>query len=288
VLDIAAAKLGKTTQGRDFAAVVDYLDQLQVPIGEFELVSPTQSKQVRPGNDLEFAVIAEVIGNHCPINEQSDVADYLRQRRLLDAAIQADWSALPSNDDALEDLVDDLVATVGEREWLRSGLSLPDGQLSFPGHRLVIPWRNPLGYVVNLQRRLIEDARDSPKYVTAANRPFPWPYGVDRVLDASAEAEFMLVEGAVDTLAVNMLLLDDAHPRLVLGIPGAGGWRSDWRFLCARRRVVLAFDGDDAGAKARDKIARDLHGVASHVRGSKPPAPFKDWAELLQADEGTS
>ena len=286
IFELAAAKLGKTTRGHDFIEVVEYLDRLELPAGLPKQSPPPQAKHVHSGNPLAFAVIAECVADLCPIAQQQDVVDYLGKRRLLDEAILAGWSALPCDEDAQNKVIDEVIGTVGQKEWLKSGLALSDGGLSFPDHRLIIPWCDPLGHAGNLQRRLVHDMPDVPNYVFPKDRPLPWPYGVEHLLAADKDAELMFVEGAFDTLAVGAMLREAEQGRLVLGLPGVSGWRRDWRFLCVGRRVVIAFDADRAGATARDSVAADVRGIATEVRGSRPPSPFKDWAELRQSEGG--
>jgi len=277
VLDLAAAVLKVSTKGAGFQQVLGYLASLPVPA-----VTPMQpdgrsveNNRNRRLADGEFAVLAESLIDLAPLAEQEDVVQYLASRCLLDLAKAAGWAALPPEGDHQAQLVDEIVYTVGDTAWRASGLTSDGERFAFPEHRLVIPWRDPLGYSFNLQRRSITDA-DDPKYVSCIGRHFTWPYGVEQFLDAPT-LPLMFVEGATDVLAVRKLF---DNQRLALGIPGAAGWHDEWRWLCRGRAVVLAFDADAAGDAARLHVAKSVRGVASSIVGKRPAIPCNDWAAL--------
>ncbi len=92
----------------------------------------------------------------------------------------------------------------------------------------------------------------------------------------------MFVEGPVDALAVNAMSSDEFPGRLALGLPGASGWRSEWRFLAAGRRCVIGLDADAAGQSALAAIQGDLRKTATALRASRPCQGMKDWAEQVQ------
>jgi hypothetical protein len=288
VFDLAAAKLGVSTRGADFARVAEHLERLQ-HIAEPEPVTPVLSASTPRTTAIDaetFGVVIECVIDCCPVEREYDVAEYLSKRGILDEAVQARWAALPANEDQRCRVVDEVIATVGKKAWLASGIARPDYGLAFPDHRVLIPWFDPLGYPVNVQRRALVHSPAAPKYVSAMSRSFPWPYGIERLIDANSNAEVMFVEGAVDTLAVIAMTRGEVPGRVVLGLPGVSGWPAEWRFLCTERSSEIALDADPAGEQARDRVANDVRQVALKVRACRPASNFKDWAELLQHESG--
>lgn len=286
VLDLAAAVLKLSTKGPDFQRVLEHLTSLPLPaVASVSRNESGPQNGVKRGlSDAGFAVVAEALIELSPLESQPDVADYLANRRLLSQAKAEGWGALPQDLEGQDHLVDEIVATVGDEAWRASGLSGDGERLAFPQHRLVIPWRDPLGYAFNLQRRIVGANADSPKYVGCSGRQFTWPYGVEAVLDTPPRP-IMFVEGAMDVLAARTLFDSE---RVALGIPGAAGWQPDWRWLCAGQTVFLAFDADAAGSAALRHVAASLHNVASSVAGRRPENASKDWAELLHSLGGGS
>jgi DNA primase len=213
-----------------------------------------------------------------------DVAMYLDGRGLLDAARADGWAGLPTGRDTqaawARVLRDALLAQVIEGLGLLKG----DGWC-WPGHLLVIPWRDPQGRVVTLQRRAIGAlASNLPKYVfPSGGRPL-WPYGVERLASLPADAPIAFVEGAVDVLAARELGLASVTGRegTVLGLPGVTTWREEWTALVTSRMVVLGVDVDKAGEAAAQRLAARLYaGGAVGVKRARPPRGAKDWADAL-------
>ncbi len=154
--------------------------------------------------------------------------------------------------------------------------------------RLIIPWRTEAGLVQTVQRRLVGRASASrtPKYTTATRRPVMQPYGVHKLAAAPADAPIAIVEGALDALALEALLAARGVPAVVLGIPGAQGWRPEWAALCAGRAVATATDPDDAGERAALQIERDVAAAgATRVDRWRPGGGAHDWAEQWAAEQ---
>jgi DNA primase len=79
-------------------------------------------------------------------------------------------------------------------------------------------------------------------------------------LDLRDEPVVYLTEGEFDALILRQLGLPG------IGVPGANAWKSHWRYLFRDAdRVVICFDGDDAGRREASKIARSLRGVTNPV-----------------------
>src|SRR6185437_3362058 len=167
---------------------------------------------------------------------QSDVAAYLRGRQVLEAALADGWAALPKPD-RQSAVVEAMAKAVGIDAVRRTGLLRrddgSDDRLAHPEARVVIPWRNQLGRVVNVQRRRID--KGEPRYVGARGRGFPWPYGVERATTAPLAYPMAFVEGAIDVLALRELLRARGEHVIVLGMPGLGNWNQAWAELARGR-----------------------------------------------------
>lgn len=79
------------------------------------------------------------------------------------------------------------------------------------------------------------------------------PYGLEDL--ARGGESMVLTEGESDALALRL-----AYPKaIVLGLPGASSWRSEWRvYLEDFRRVYLSFDGDRAGYELLNAVKQDV------------------------------
>ncbi len=193
------------------------------------------------------------------------VERYLDKRRLLRAAREAGWAALPG------------LERLGSDELLeRAGLLRTDPQTGemrpvWPAHRLVIPWRLPDGRIHTLQRRLVADARDRrvPPYVFLRKRIAKEPYACERLRPGVPIA---WVEGAVDAEAL-MRITDGKL--IALGLPGVNGWISAWSRYADGRRVYIATDADKPGEDCAAQIAHDCRG------GERRRAPAgQDWGDV--------
>lgn len=233
-------------------------------------------------------------------DDNVDVREYLDSRCILHAALVDGWRALPPSDGGQavtgrvcpqRALVQRLRATVGAMTWERSGLARRDApeRFTFTENRLLIPWRDRLGRVTGLQRRLPRGERAGEhRYVQAGK--VRDPYGAEH-LSAHPAWSVVFVEGAVDVLSLRCLLSDTQvegyDPRwFVLGLPGAGAWRSEWAELARDRAALIGLDLDSkqsaqkATERAGDRMRLDLEGVARSVHISVPN-DGKDWNEAL-------
>lgn len=150
----------------------------------------------------------------------------------------------------------------------------------------------PIGF---LGRKPAGDTNpDNPKYLNPTGTPL---YDKSRVLyglDADAIAKLaagaraIIVEGSMDCLAIRL-----AAPDLVPLAPSGTALTEGHLDLLAEHtslsRVVLGFDGDEAGHKATLAAGRKLlaRGVAAPAIELFTPPPGSDPAEILAADGPT-
>jgi DNA primase len=216
-----------------------------------------------------------------------DVEDYLHARGLLEAARLDGWAALPraSKQDAL---VRVLVEGLGEEDFLEAKLVRPrDGRLElvWSEHRLVIPWRDPAGAMVNVQRRLLRapSGPREPRYVFPSGRRPRHPYGIEQLATVPSDTPIVFVEGAIDVLALRALDAGAGVRRVVLGLPGLDAWQPAWAALARGRTACVAVDGDRAGDDRVEEIAANLFDAKARRVVRLRPKGGKDWAEVLGA-----
>lgn len=299
VLSLVAAARGLDVR-RDFPTVLLEAAELAgVDLGDkrggagvSRATFPVQPRPEPPAPVLELAVfdrIASIMLEARPVESDDSVREYLRARLLLGEARDDGWAALPANATIRRELVAKIVSAIGVDAWRLSGLaSLDAHDFAHTDHRLIIPWRDPAGLVQTVQRRALDGRRN--KYVFPSKRGAAWPYGVD-VLAAHPDVPVLLVEGAVDVLAVRARATPGwrpmPRPYVPIGLPGVGAkWVTPWSTLLVGRSVCIGFDRDDAG----EKRARDLAGELQQVglRFADPwrvkPATANDWAASLERE----
>lgn len=89
------------------------------------------------------------------------------------------------------------------------------------------------------------------------------PLGLEQLAEPAAREDRALIicEGESDTLAVrDALALDrDGTPFDVIGLPGAGTWRDDWKqYVLGHARAYVIGDGDEAGRRMMDSVLRSV------------------------------
>jgi DNA primase len=220
----------------------------------------------------------------------ADVVRYLAGRGLLEAARADGWAALPPIAcqgtwaralwDAADENFDGYQPPFTRDDLDRAGLLGRDGFVH-PEARLCIPWRDPSGIVVGLQRRRLDHGE--PKYVHPRGRPQRWPFGVERSEGIPFDVPLVFVEGAVDVLALRSLLAERGEAAIVVGLPGLT-WRAGWAQLASGRVAGVGIDTDAAGEAKVRNIADDLAAAgAVRVERWTPPTGCKDWGDAWAA-----
>lgn len=238
-------------------------------------------------DDVFASLVAPLLWTGCLDDSATagDVTCYLEGRGLLEEAQREGWAALPPPE-FQHAVIRQMRDTHGDDVVARSGLvHVPAGgepdwrRFLHADARLIIPWRDPSGLVYTLQRRRLDDGK--PKYVAATGRSPRWPYGVHWI--AARSGAVAVVEGAIDALALKVLLERRGVDVVPLGIQGVQGWRSSWATLARDRDAFVAFDADAAGEKAVAIVARDLAEQGARKVARMAPTTGKDWAEALEA-----
>lgn len=117
-----------------------------------------------------------------------------------------------------------------------------------------IPYWNPSRTVRSLRFRNLRDgthkydsvAGESVHIFNVANTGLP---------------KVWICEGEFDALVLSQLGFS------AVGIPGAGGFKPEWKYLFSHcTQVSIAFDGDDAGLKGARRISSLLGDVCDNIR----------------------
>ncbi len=223
-----------------------------------------------------YAEIVEALLALCPLGKAPHVAAYLDGRAIFADAEAAGVRGLPTD---CAPIAQALLERF-ERADLEAASIVRAGHdaIDWPGHALLIPWRNRDGQISCLQRRAIADVK--PKYRSPRGFSPASPFGVELLEDALAfdgpDAEIIVCEGALDTLARRRVARARSERAAVIGIYSASACDvSAWADLARGRRVVIAVDADKAGDKAAQTIAEQLVDVALELVRETPNA--KDW-----------
>ena len=104
-----------------------------------------------------------------------------------------------------------------------------------------IPYRDGGGREVAARFRLTHDGPDRFRWRKGST---PMPYGIDRLADARAAGEIVIVEGESDCQTLW------AHEIPALGLPGASSWRPSWASYLTGIEVIYVVVEPDAGGSA--------------------------------------
>lgn len=78
-------------------------------------------------------------------------------------------------------------------------------------------------------------------------------------------APVFLAEGEFDAIALNWLLMKIKKPGIVLGVPGATTFKSEWVDWFSSRKVHVMYDNDNAGMEGEMRVHAMLESVASSL-----------------------
>ena len=241
------------------------------------------------GGDVDG--IASALSDLAPVSADPVALGYLRSRGLA-RTCAASWWSLPADDAAREALRAAIIERVGLEAWQSSGLAAESGAWSWAwcGPRLVIPWCAPNGTVETLQGRYLGNAPgNARKYVFPRGRRPRWPWGVERLEETGDDTALALVEGAIDAVSMTALARRSGADVFALALPGVSAWDARWLRLFARRRCIVALDGDKAGERAVADVFARLAAVARRDDARRPlvtvrtPSRGKDWNDALCA-----
>jgi hypothetical protein len=252
VLHVLAALHGLASRGADFAKVVEIGEQLAgITPGEVPPPRPT----ARPTPSRVPPPELEVRGQWeaaLPVSSDAEAVAWLEERHL--------------DVDRIEErgLARVLPKDVRLPRWAYG----PGGTWTSTGHRLLVPTFNEEGRMVSLHARRIAGADDRKTLWPAGHRAvgvFADPLARRLLREGRAPTWWssptvIIAEGVPDFLTFAVAYGDSESCPAVFGI-AAGTWTQ----AIADRipdgcRIELACDGDRAGAKYNDEIARTFDG----------------------------
>lgn len=281
VIELVARVRGITARGPEFLVALELTEELA---GRLRTNDAATTRRRTSCPDT-FNGVATSLLRHAPFVDDIDVSRYLVGRGIALFARRDGWGALPGTEREQRTLIEQVVADVGESAWASSGLENAAGGFMYAEHRLVIPWRGPGGDITGLQRRRLDEG--DPRYVVSRDHGLKWPYGTEHLfgLDGLRTAGHPLVicEGALDVLAYREIARSRREQVVVIGIPSATGWITDWADLGRGRRVLVAVDADTAGNTVATTIMRDLTAAGALDVRRVVPEVGTDWAEQLEA-----
>lgn len=156
-----------------------------------------------------------------------------------------------------------------------SGVRFSSAFLGRPA--IVFPLRDHKGALVGAQGRY-SDGKDSPKARTLGDKRSGL-FATAGALTVELPA-LIVTEAPLDALS----LAEAGYPAVAVCGTEPPAW---FHRACAFRRVLLAFDADEAGDKAADKLAPLLESFGAkceRLRPDRAPSGWgKDWNEMLQA-----
>lgn len=195
-----------------------------------------------------------------------------------------------------DDRISELTNLVGKKDleslnlyypkFLAGGIA-PHGH--FADHNLIMPFRDVHGDIVAFLGRclLTEEARQENllhkyKYSTGCHKDL-YIYGLDKAKDAIIEQDFVIgVEGQFDCISLHANGIKNAV---------AFGWAnmSKYQMFQLHRytnNIVLMFDNDEAGQKAKKRVKERYKDIAN-VKVISPPKEFKDIDEFFRGSKDT-
>lgn len=127
----------------------------------------------------------------------------------------------------------------------------------------------------------IRTGKKPRRFYFECGKPFLWGYHA--LLD---KEKVILTESESDLLAIDDVLLSwdeekcGERPGLA-AVPGSGNFKSVWAPMFQGKRVVIAFDGDEAGLNGAGKIRTLLSPYAEYVTLWNLPDGIKDAREFI-------
>ena len=225
-------------------------------------------------------------------NAARPTREYLNSRLALKHQFEWGFGYFP-DDDHLSDLTKfvnkkDLASmNLCYPKFLEGGLGGKTPHGHFSEHNLIMPFRNVHGDVVALLGRslLTEEARQERllhkyKYSTGCKKEY-YVYGLDKARDAIIQKNFVIcVEGQFDCISLHTHGIRNAVAF------GCSNVSIHQMFQLHRytNNIVLMFDNDEAGQKAKKKAKSKYKDIAN-IKLISPPSESKDIDEFFRSSK---
>lgn len=245
VLHLIAASLGMNIK-TDFPKIKMFASELATKTKA--LPSQQQENIQKPISKFSpkhYHLFATYLLEQYPASQDEEAKAYLEKRGV--GLMASEWGCLPKDKTRLQLLRSQIIRHLGSSAWYQSGMAHKGEQvISWPTHRLLIPWTNPQGQIQALQRRVLANSPENePKYVFPSTRFVPavtYPFCRDWDFLKNEEKPIAICEGVFDALSFERIYHIPA-----LGLPGVQSEIQGLAPFLKNRYVVLALDNDVAG-----------------------------------------
>jgi DNA primase len=242
------------------------------------LTNENKQQQISKFSPKHYHLFAKYLIEHYPASQDEEARAYLEKRGM--GAIAHQWGCLPKDKARLTLLRSHIIRNLGSNAWYQSGIAYKGDQvISWPSHRLLIPWTNPQGQIESLQRRALEATEENiPKYVFPSTRFVPaikHPFCRDWSFLQKEEKTIAICEGAFDTIS-----FEEMYKIKALGIAGIQSLPEGLAPFLQNRYVMIALNNDKAGQEQVNSfVTYCLKAQAMDVKIVKPT--HKDFNEDL-------
>ena len=212
--------------------------------------------------------------------------EYLNSRLDIDDQTTWQFGYFP-NDSNLKELTD-IVSKNDLEEFnlyypkFLAGGSSPHGH--FSDHNLILPFKDEYEDVIALLGRCllpeeerVENLLQKYKYSNGCSKEL-YVYGLNKAKASIIEKDFVIgVEGQFDCISLHSRGIDNAI---------AFGWANMSKYQLFKlhrytNNIVLMFDNDEAGQKAKTRVKKRFKEVAN-IKVVNPPKNFKDIEEFFR------
>ncbi len=187
-------------------------------------------------------------------------------QQFLEAIAKENHEAYLKNPDAIGQLARD-------RQLPRS--AFVPLQVGFDGTHYTIPIRNSKGTVVDLRlTKLGKKSMSTPSASTGL-------LGHEQLADPKRKAEpVYIVEGEWDWAALHWLLRKLGKPGIVVGLPGANTFKTEWVPSFKDRTVAAFYDNDEAGEQGELRCFELLSTSARSLKFCRWPVDLPDGFDI--------
>jgi len=158
--------------------------------------------------------------------------------------------------------------------------ALTEAGIVYSGEDFVIPVFNIQGKLVNFRTYDLYGPipRGKKKHLLMGVATFPAQlYGVEVLAEKGRLKEIIyIVEGEWDTIALRWLLKQEGRSGIVLGVPGADSWKSEWSEYVDNRHIVICLDQGTAGQRGTENIYRRNFDKANLIEYINWPVDLPD------------
>jgi hypothetical protein len=162
------------------------------------------------------------------------------------------------NEEYKSDLDDNLRLMLSKHRKLPTTAFAP-WEVGWTGTRFSVPVRDVAGKIVDI--RLYDPKRKFMRSTAGCKVGLMGAH----ILAKHPSSDVYVCEGEWDGMAMSWLLKKNDQPGIVVAVPGAGVFKTDWTSWFAGRRVFALYDHDDPGRKGEQLLYQRLHATARSI-----------------------